>query len=788
MTKILPAQHIINNSGKATRLVQCIQCHNEEDLIQHTMRSIYDEVDKIIVIEGAVVARPNRTEDGHSTDKTVERIQEFIEEEDVDKKVLFIQNTRPFIDLEEMKNTFLHHVEEGDWLVINDCLPGHRCVPVRITGMVDVMSLEDIFEHYLSQGYQITQRGNKEVIYVDDLETLSATEVKTPEHQLYRDQRGAVLDDYFKSKLNRNHLNVVDGFESGDIIFPDSNATQCTIAKQARSKISALKNVVGKWCKVKCISRNKTNKNIMRISQKYGEVECTSDHRVARISNDKIDYHTIDNFDKMEPLVQLGEIPCDNALRNCITLSEILNLDDAKISFMDNILYYKSPYKKHRIHSIRDCFSHAELEKFCALLGYYVAEGSIAADKDWRICGKKKHVDQYASYLDSMANYTYKDGFSAKKNGSKVYYRNTSCKIIIEIFKALCGIGSSGKRVPAFIFNLDNKYKRAFLRGYNDGDSHLNGFDKNISTTVSIRLAAGVCLLQKQLGEDYSLSYRSQSGYSDNFNHQRNYSIYQNVQKPKSSFKSKVQNLGKTNQYVYDLTVPETNNFCDALGMICVHNCDEFYRPEDIRRIRDLTYIYPDAREFVPLFLHFYRDVKHIKKPDEENQPQHQRIIKYTHGMHWKSHPVMTYPEGFCSYFTPEIQPMRRVLNDMYVWHLGFVKSDDEVRSKAEFYEQELAKHGDRGVEAHNEKTTEFLTFTEDLNTIARYDGYLPEEVKVLNTPDAEFYTDKEFDNWLTIEPYNLEKVPQIWVLTKTGQWNNQSYQVAQAWNYNNND
>lgn len=332
MTKKIPAQHIIDDSVKPTRLVQCIQCHNEEALIKHTMRSIYDEVDKIIVIEGATVARPNRTEDGHSTDATVERIQEFIEEEDKDNKVLFVQNTRPFIDLEEMKNTFLHHVEEDDWLIINDA--------------------------------------------------------------------------------------------------------------------------------------------------------------------------------------------------------------------------------------------------------------------------------------------------------------------------------------------------------------------------------------------------------------------------------------------------------------------DEFYRPEDIRRIRDLTYIYPDAREFVPLFLHFYRDLKHIKKPDEENQPQHQRIVKFTHGMHWKSHPVMTYPEGFCSYFTPEIQPMRRVLSDMYIWHLGFVKDEDEVRRKAEFYEQELAKHGDRGVEAHNEKTVEFLNLTEDLKTIALYDGYVPEELRKLEIPDAEFYADKEFDNWKDIEPYSLEEVPQVWVLTKTGQWNNQSYQVAQKWNY----
>jgi len=213
---------------------------------------------------------------------------------------------------------------------------------------------------------------------------------------------------------------------------------------------------------------------------------------------------------------------------------------------------------------------------------------------------------------------------------------------------------------------------------------------------------------------------------------------------------------------------------------VIINDADEFYLPKDIRRVRELTYIYNDAIEFVPMFLHFYRDMKHIIRPDEENQPQHQRIFKYRTGMHYKSHPVITYPNGMCSYFTPGLQPMRYIIPDVYIWHLGFVKTDEEVRAKAAFYKQELQKHGDRGVEAHNEKTEAFLNRTENLDNILLYDGVLPSALDSIIVPDDKIYKEFTFDNWKFAEPYCLERPPNCWVMTKTGQWNDFSNAVRQ--------
>ena len=239
--------------------------------------------------------------------------------------------------------------------------------------------------------------------------------------------------------------------------------------------------------------------------------------------------------------------------------------------------------------------------------------------------------------------------------------------------------------------------------------------------------------------------------------------------------------------------------FVDEGDWLIINDADEFYRPEDIRRIRELIDIYPHAREFVPLFLHLYRDLGHIKKPDPEHQPQHQRIIKFYKGMHYRAHPVISYPNAMCSYFDEAVQPYRYILSDVYIWHLGFVKDPEEQKEKARFYEEELAKHGDKGVAAHLEKTRQYLEYKEDLHTIARYTGGFPQGLhplmhakevpedaphilRAINGWHDPFYEDKEFNDWKEVQPYNLNNVPQIWVLTITGQRNTTGNNVGQMW------
>lgn len=113
-------QSIAERVNKPVKITQCIQMHNEEDFAFAVLSHLYDVVDKILVIEGAVANRPNSTPDGHSTDRTLEIIQDFKANHDPKNKVIVMTIGRPWKSLEEMKQTFLDMSSPGDWLLIND--------------------------------------------------------------------------------------------------------------------------------------------------------------------------------------------------------------------------------------------------------------------------------------------------------------------------------------------------------------------------------------------------------------------------------------------------------------------------------------------------------------------------------------------------------------------------------------------------------------------------------------------------------------------------------------------
>lgn len=106
------------NYSKPIKLVKCLGVHNEEGWIEFNLANNYDEFDIIRVVEGAVKGRPNSTADGHSTDRTLELIRNF---PDPENKIELITGGRFFKSLEEQKQTFLDHAEDGEWLFIVDC-------------------------------------------------------------------------------------------------------------------------------------------------------------------------------------------------------------------------------------------------------------------------------------------------------------------------------------------------------------------------------------------------------------------------------------------------------------------------------------------------------------------------------------------------------------------------------------------------------------------------------------------------------------------------------------------
>lgn len=213
-------------------------------------------------------------------------------------------------------------------------------------------------------------------------------------------------------------------------------------------------------------------------------------------------------------------------------------------------------------------------------------------------------------------------------------------------------------------------------------------------------------------------------------------------------------NLEEMKQMFLDMSTPG--------DWILINDADEFYMPEDIRRLRRAIDLNPHACEFVPNFLHFYGDCNHIAVPGPEWQPQHQRIFKYVRGMKYNSHPVVTDPVGRCTYFSPEYQPRRVMLENFFIWHYGYARNnmDEVMRQKQAYYEKELATHGAAN-KKFDQKVKDWFDNTEP---VLRYAG--PHPLK--NIWGATIPQGKIVGDWINNDFYkkvlNGEPYGNIWL------------------------
>jgi len=219
-------------------------------------------------------------------------------------------------------------------------------------------------------------------------------------------------------------------------------------------------------------------------------------------------------------------------------------------------------------------------------------------------------------------------------------------------------------------------------------------------------------------------------------------------------------------------------------------DCDEFYLEGEVARVRKAIEKHPLASEIVPTFLHFYRDFFHLKAPHPEWQPQHQRIIRYRAGLRYHTHPVATDGNGKCTYFTPEYQPHRYTVPNLYIYHYGHAKGRAFHEMKKAFYESELEKFkladGTNASDKFDEKFVEFMEHTESLDTILHFNGSHPKAIDghplrfqcsdsrywTPNNSDSgvEFVRNEEIKCWKDNFVYSADKLPTI-VLFMMGPW-----------------
>jgi len=80
---------------------------NGEPFTKYCLRSIYDFAHEIIIVEGATkYAKAISTPDGHSIDSTLKSIEDFIRDEDTEKKVKLITKNGFWEEKDEMSDAY----------------------------------------------------------------------------------------------------------------------------------------------------------------------------------------------------------------------------------------------------------------------------------------------------------------------------------------------------------------------------------------------------------------------------------------------------------------------------------------------------------------------------------------------------------------------------------------------------------------------------------------------------------------------------------------------------------
>lgn len=249
-------------------------------------------------------------------------------------------------------------------------------------------------------------------------------------------------------------------------------------------------------------------------------------------------------------------------------------------------------------------------KEFLRFLGTYIAEGHPDTRQLGLTFGKheQKIIDEVLTFAQ-----TFGLGFNVEPRESSIRVKLFN-NLFVKFIRNICGRGAHNKIIPEFVFRVNEYYRQHFIDAYCQGDGHKIKDRNQLSfSTVSKKLAISLRYLflmqgisvghyesyQKGLGKLPSHSYLiylngneiNKSYIYQTSNPTKERQIYYNSNKIinsclvekevtdillKSDFlliKIKdIEIINEGYEYVYDLSVPECENFVGGIGGIACHN------------------------------------------------------------------------------------------------------------------------------------------------------------------------------------------------------------------------
>lgn len=357
------------------------------------------------------------------------------------------------------------------------------------------------------------------------------------------------------------------------------------------------------WTKIKAIMRHKVTKNIYRVITHTGIVDVTEDHSLldsegVKITpqESKVGNYLLHSFPTFYENIQ--ELPED--------LDKLSVRELWKYASLLKIQYYQSLKKDQLIHKLRRTIQ-LEPEKLgktdknitlemAYTMGLFFADGSCGI-YEWKYNKKPKNRQNVytfnrKSFCWSITN-TNLDYINRAKDCLDREYADNHIFSIIEdkthqkkgycnLYKLILNGGKitenfinkwrkmfyykKYKKIPTFILNSIRPIREAFFNGMYDGDGNKTRNTKTIDVFHKIG-AQSVFLLCKSLGYEVSINFRDDK--PDVFR----LTMTKGHQQNNPYIIKKIINMGKTEQYVYDIET-ENHHFQAGIGQLIVHNTD----------------------------------------------------------------------------------------------------------------------------------------------------------------------------------------------------------------------
>lgn len=465
-----------------------------------------------------------------------------------------------------------------------DSIAADRMIPVKINNTVDVVSIGELFD----MGKSTIRPDGKEESSIENVLTLSVDPNK-PHPILDINNLPDWWTGRFLSDKERKGYEIfikTKKWAKAETAVYKSNKGYLKNRIKKRMQRSYQEDASAQWVPVKKLVRHKTNKQMVRVDSRFGQTVCTQDHSLMCWNGEVLKESRPQNATSLCSVTIKVGVPENKGTNISIqggaliknNTIEFKNIRGNNYRF-PNFISYESPLA----------------DDFFEMLGWYVSEGSISGNAVGIHTTDKNEFSDICSCMRKTIErepvttiYDEKNRVSVAIRGRKVISRHDYVykasiyqKNITEFIRNTCGKGAINKKIPSFVFTAPERLKLRFLSGLLRGDAYnfnlkKSGHEQTYSewyknnafkfTTISLKLASGLCLLLSTMDKRYSVRYDDEKkAYMVDFVAYR-----RNRRKPNV----KITDLGPCSEYVYDIVVPETHTFVDAMGMLVVHNTD----------------------------------------------------------------------------------------------------------------------------------------------------------------------------------------------------------------------